>query len=39
MAKQSKRIKPNAPSMIKQQDMPQQQVIGSSPMPTATGLD
>ena len=33
MAKQSKRIKPNAPSMIKQQDMPPQQVIGSSPMP------
>ena len=25
MSKQSKRIKPNAPSMIKQQDMPQQQ--------------
>ena len=33
MAKQSKRIKPNAPSMIKQQNMQSQQVIGSSPMP------
>jgi hypothetical protein len=33
MAKQSKRIKPNAPSMIKQQDMPPQQVIGSAQQP------
>ena len=32
MAKQSKRIKPNAPSMIKQQDIPQQ-VIGSAQQP------